>query len=143
MKQIKKSFNVSGRYTVKGLKGRDYCTCFHENVWGVLKNGLGIENKDVKGYFYSKNTIDRCNHYLFKFFNEKFGKVWTDKRKSVWWNWANHPEYLYYIHQTKEWMKRVNNAAEFDDQPELSNWLKTLPFDQQAIVISYWLIINR
>ena len=124
-----------GNYKIKGLKGNDHCTCFKERIWGILKN--------VPGHSYSIKTVRRCEWLLLKFFNDKFGSPdWNTEKSSVW-NWDNHPEYLYYIQQTKEWMKRVNNATKFDEHPELTKWLKTLSFDHQAIIISYWLIINR
>lgn len=132
----------SKKYQIIGLKGNDHCRCFDENKFGILKNGLGLENNHVKKCFFSDNTVFRCKNYLIKFFNNKFGGVWTDKRRRVEWNWSHHPEYLHYIDQTKDWMKRVNNATQFDNHPELSKWIKTLSFDDQAIVISYWLIIN-
>ena len=42
---------------------------------GILKNGLGIENKDVEGYYYSVNTVYRCKKYLDQYFNKMFGSI--------------------------------------------------------------------
>ena len=42
---------------------------------GILKNGLGIENNNVKGYYYSINTVYRCKKYLDQYFNKMFGSV--------------------------------------------------------------------
>ena len=42
---------------------------------GILKNGLAIENNDVKGHFYSINSVYRCRNYLHYYFNKMFGTV--------------------------------------------------------------------
>ena len=139
----KKVIVGSRSYTVVGLKGRDYCTCFHERVWGVLKNGLDLKNKDVKGYHYTINTVRRCELYLLTFFNKKFGAGDWDQTQDLGWNWTHHPEYLYFIQKRKRWMKAVGDGIYFEDHPELTKWMKTLNFHQKAIVCGYWLIINR
>ena len=42
---------------------------------GILKNGLAIENNDVKGHYYSINSVYRCRNYLHSYFNKEFGLV--------------------------------------------------------------------
>lgn len=42
---------------------------------GILKNGLAIENNNIKGYYYSINTVYRCRNYLFSYFNKEFGTI--------------------------------------------------------------------
>lgn len=42
---------------------------------GILKNGLAIENNNIKGNYYSINSVYRCRNYLHYYFNEMFGTV--------------------------------------------------------------------
>ena len=119
---------------------KDFGNCFHK--LGVLKNGLGIENKNMPGHFYSINTVHRCEWYLFKHFNNTYGAEYWNTKKSSIWNWKNHPKYLDYIEETKEWMNRVKGKIYFINKTELTKWMKSLSFDQQAIVLSYVFIIN-
>ena len=93
MENIKDMFGGSN-YKIIGLKGRDHCTCFDEHCWGILKNGLAVKNKDVKGYHYSLNTVRKCERYLITFFNKKFGAGDWDRK--------HHPEYLYFLNKTKK-----------------------------------------
>ena len=131
-------------YKIIGIPGNDHCTCFDDHKFGILKNGLGLENKHVKKCFFSDHTVFRCKNYLIKFFHNKFGGVWTDKRRTVEWNWGQHPEYLYFLNKTKKWINAWGeNSNFFYDHPKLNAWVKTLSFDNKAIVISYWLIINE
>ena len=119
---------------------KDFGNCFHK--LGILKNGLAIVNENVSGHYYSINTLYRCEWYLFKFFNNKYGaEYWNPKKDSIW-NWTNHPKYLEYIEETKKWMNRMKGKIHFINRPELTRWMKSLPIDQQAIILSYVFIIN-
>ena len=71
------------KYQIIGLKGNDHCRCFDDQKFGILKNGLGVVNKNVPGYYFTINTIYRCKNYLIVFFHKKFKGVWTDKRRTV------------------------------------------------------------
>ena len=112
---------------------------------GILKNGLGIENKDVKGHYYSVNTIFRCKKYLDQYFNKMFGSMWTDKRRSSYWNWTHHPKYLDCIKNIEAMM--INGYDQWyiawkKYYPELYQWMINLNNHFKSIVLAYFFVIN-
>ena len=112
---------------------------------GILKNGLAIENKNIKGYFYSINTVYRCRNYLHSYFNEMFGPVWTDKRRTVAWNRANHPKYLECIHNIETRMINGYDKCYIGwktEYPELYKWMISLNNHQKSIIVAYFFVIN-
>ena len=133
--KTKKSFMVN----VSGKK----CTCFKVPKLGILKNGLGAENSNVLGHYYSINTFYRCRNYLLKYFNNTYGKIWSDKRRSGQWNYENNPVYLKVLSETKDWMNKFNWLLYWKDQnKKLFDWIKNLPIDQLIIIQTYWLLLN-
>ena len=116
-----------------------------KNGLGVLQNGLEIENNDIKGYYYSINTVYKCKEYLHSYFNKMFGKIWTDKKRSSAWNWSHHPKYLECISNIEARM--INGYDQWYiswkfQYPELYQWMISLNNHQKSIVLAYFFVIN-
>ena len=112
---------------------------------GILKNGLAIENNDVKGHYYHIHTVYRCRNYLMSYFNHMFGTVWTDKRRTSAWNWANHPKYLECISNIEAMMRIKYNKWYISwkyQYPELYKWMISLNNHHKSIVLAYFFVIN-
>lgn len=125
------------------------CTCFKtlkDYDLGLLSSDRIFKRLGVKEYEnidYNINDYYRCRNFLIKFYNDKYGKIWSDRKRSGAWNYDNHPRLLQKINDTKEWISKIKVMSLFKENKQLYNWLKTLDDHQFAVIVMYFLIINN